>query len=73
MADKSDHEFRGNLWKQVIRGLPEELQEECHDHLEDHYREDKDSMTYSQLLAAIKECISNHPNWYWSGQRWIEK
>jgi hypothetical protein len=72
MAYKSDHEFRGKLWTQVIRGLPKDLIRECHDYLHDNYEEEKDSMTYDQLLAVVKECISGE-DWYWNGQKWIEK
>lgn len=41
MAYKSDHEFRGKLWTQVIRGLPKDLK-----------RSDNDRAGYRKQIAA---------------------
>lgn len=70
MGYKSDHESRKDLWKQVTSGLPSDLVSKAHGHLGKHYKEEKDDMDYSQLLAVVQEVMSDYPEWSWNGQRW---
>jgi hypothetical protein len=72
MGYKSDHEFRTDLWKEVTRGLPSDLARKAHEHLGKHYKEEKNDMDYSQLLAVVQEVMSNYQEWSWNGQRWYQ-
>ncbi len=72
MSYKSDHDFRTDLWKNVTRGLPNDLTSKAHKDLGDYYQEEKDKMTYEELLAAVTEFMSYYSDWYWNGQKWIE-
>jgi hypothetical protein len=72
MGYKSDHGFRTDLWNQVTRGLSQYLVRKAHDYLHKYYREEKDEMDYSQLIAVVKEFMSNYPEWSWNGHRWSD-
>jgi hypothetical protein len=72
MSYKSDHEFRTDLWQQVTRGLPKDITRECHEHLGNYYREEKDEMNYEDLLKVVKEVMTEHPGWSWNNQRWLQ-
>jgi len=72
MGYKSDHGFRTDLWNQVTSGLPNDLKRKAHEHLGKHYKEEKDDMNYDQLLAVVREVMSDYPEWSWNGQRWYQ-
>jgi hypothetical protein len=72
MAYKSDHEFRTDIWKEVTRGLPNNLTKKAHEYLGKQYKDDKDEMNYDQLLSVVKEVMSDYSEWSWNGQRWYE-
>ncbi len=72
MGFKSDHEFRTDLWKDVTRGLTDDLPGKAHQHLGKYYREEKNDMDYDELLDVVKEFMSNYSEWSWNkrSQRW---
>lgn len=72
MGYRSDHEFRTDLWKQVTSGLPNDLKREAHEYLGKNYKEDKDSMTYDELLSVVKDVMADYQGWSWNGQRWYQ-
>jgi hypothetical protein len=72
MGYRTDHGFRKDLWTQVTSGLPAPIVREAHEHLGKYYREEKNTMTYDQLLDVVREVMSNHPGWSWNGQRWYQ-
>jgi hypothetical protein len=73
MSYKSDHEFRTDIWNEVTRGLPSNLTRKAHEHLGKQYKEEKDSMDYSELLSVVQEVMSDYSEWSWNGKRWYEE
>lgn len=71
MGYKSDHEFRTDLWKSVTSGLPKDLASEAHKYLGKHYKDEKNDMNYDQLLAVVREFMSDYPEWSYNGKRWL--
>ncbi len=71
MGYKSDHDFRTGLFKQVTKGMEDDQPQEFHQFLHDYYSEQKDSMTYQELLKAAKEFMENYPEYTWNGDRWV--
>lgn len=73
MPYKTDHDFRTDIWKQVVRGLPPELATKAHKYLGKQYQEEKNSMEYDALLSVVQEVMSDYSEWSWNGQRWYEE
>ena len=70
MSYKSDHGFRADLWKNAVSGLSQDLVSKAHQYLGKYYSEEKDSMSYNELLAVVKEFMSDYKGWSWENDRW---
>ena len=74
MSYKSDQGFRADLWQNAVSGLPHDLVSKAHQHLGKYYSEEKDSMSYDELLTVVKEFMSDYSQeWSWNSPRWSQR